>query len=278
MDRDRARWHSEAQKEEQKVIDEVAQKGSAARVLGSKAGERNRERGSVLQAVLVAVLVAGLTLTILYSIHLISGKDIKLLGLHSESGAPRTPEPPKSIEIAVAKVASASPEETEIPGFDESTLITTDMIRETLALIEQERVRLEDRRAKLDAWEKQLGRREKELESLVAEYDGLRETIEADLVEQRALREWREGEERREREANLRRLARLYERARAREAARMMLELDTEQAQDVLIAMNERQAVKILGEMSRTNPQRATELMKSLSDDADELDTPPGDE
>jgi flagellar motility protein MotE (MotC chaperone)/flagellar biosynthesis chaperone FliJ len=278
MDRDRTRWQSETVREEQKVIDEVAQKGSTDRGLHFREGSEDRQRGSVLQAVLVAVLVAGLTLTILYSVHLISGKDITLLGLRSEPAVPRTPEPPQSIEVAVERVASATDDEPEIPEFDDSMLITSDMIRETLDLIEQERERLADREARLDAWEKRLERREQELESLVAEYGELRETIEADLVEQRALKEWREGEERREREASLRRLARLYERTRAREAARMMLELDSEQAQDVLISMNERQAVKILGEMSKTNPHRATELMKSLSDDAEKLDAPQAEE
>lgn len=274
LERERARWQTNGAKEEQKVIDEMAKNGKGAALGGHERGSRG-EHGSVVKALLVAMLVATLTMVILYSVRLVGGNKIAFLSSGIVVGSGTTPSPADGVgaasPIADATGAVAA---TPTPG-STGMLVTSDMIHQTLAQIEDERARLAEREAALAAWEQQLNRRQAELDALIARYDAMRQEIETDLAEQRALKEWREGEERKQREASIKRLARLYEKTRAREAAVMMMELDKVEAQEVLLAMNERQAVKILGEMSKANPKRATDLLESISEDADRLLPPP---
>lgn len=272
LERERSRWQSKEMSEEQKVIDEIAQNVSGAPSVGATDGESHHAGGSAFKAVLVVILVLALSGVMLYSLRLVGEKRIAFLDSGIMLGPASVESKPQSFEVA-GKVSSATPGFEPTPTAPESVsmLITSDMIEETLQQVNAERARLQDREAMLDAWEERLNRKQQEVEQLISRYDALREQIEADLAEQRALRQWRESEERKQREANIKRLAQLYEKTRAREAAFMMLELEKEQAQEVLLAMDERQAVKILGEMSRANPKRATELLESISEEPGRL-------
>jgi len=262
------RWQLSGTKEEQKMIDEMAQNGAGERTLS------RRDDGSAMKAVLVAVLVAGLTVALLYSVRSIGAKKVAFLEtVINQDG--QTVLRPAAVAGAGVSVTSATEAAAATPTPPlTGMLVTSDMIQETLAQVAAERERLQEREAALDAWERRLDHRQSELEALVARYDRLRQEIDADLAEQRALKEWRESEERREREANIKRLARLYEKTRPREAASMMLELEKTEAQEVLLAMNERQAVRILGEMSKASPERASQLLESISEEPGRLAPP----
>jgi flagellar motility protein MotE (MotC chaperone) len=272
LERERARWQTQELKEEQKMIDEIAQNSAGVPAGGTGNGGPRRDRGSAMKAVLMVVLVLALSVAMLYSIRLAGRKHIAFFERGIVFGDRTVQEEPEVFRVA-REVSSGTRAvaATPTPAVGSGMLITSDMIEDTLAQVEAERERLREREVMLDAWEKRLTRRQEELEGLIKRYDGLRAQIETYLTEQRALKEWRESEERKEREADIKRLARLYEKAKAREAATMMLELDRLQAQEVLLAMSERQAVRILGEMSKANPERASELLESLSEELGRL-------
>ena len=226
---------------------------------------RRRREGGVIGWVLFVILVAALGVGVWYGARLAGSRDIPLLSRPTGTllSGPIGAKGAKG--EASARVANATGEAGVLANSDDYSL-TSGELSQTLEAIRQREEGLRQRTDELDGLEKRLQKRQLDVDAEVAKCEILRVTLEKQIVELKELKEWRQGEARDKKSAELARLTRLYEKTRPKEAAAMIAKLPVERAQDVLISMQEGQAIKVLSELSKTNPDLANEYLKSISD------------
>lgn len=265
-EKDFEKWRRDANRKEQGFLDEI----------GSMASARRRRESGQARTTILLIIMAILTGLLIYVTFFESGQKwmeglaarmdaIKEQVLSGEGG--QVDEPGEEGEGEGEAVAGEAAEVEQEPAL--------------------ESVRKE--RERLAAWEQSLEQQEKEVQlELVAlaelrdEIEQLRQEVEKETTRLEELRREKESEEAKERETRLNKLAGFYTNARAKEAARMMMEVDNETAVEIMHRMRERDISKIVTEMGkideevngRTGPQRAQELLDLYAEKALELSVP----
>jgi flagellar export protein FliJ len=261
-DRGLRKWRENFDREEQKMIDEIA---------SNRFNWRRRQHGGVIRGIILLIVVTALGVAAWYGARIAGHRDIPLLSRPTGSLFPTKAET-KGLDPSAAGVVVNATSEVGIGDSEEEYSLTSTELKRTFEAIREREEGLRSRALELDNWEKRLQKRQSDIDAEITECEDLRANVVKEIAELKKLQDWRDGEARKKKEADLASLTGLYEKSRPKEAARMIANLPTDRAQDVLINMKQGQAVKVLTELSKTNPKLANEYLQSISDNMEKVE------